>query len=117
MYRQKRRELDELKKQHDDLQKEIAVLKRPKGSKKGFGLSIHDRLKGAVRKVEQTNSKDKLLNHVRDEVKKREEKHNHAKQLALLESPMQAEINNFILNNESKESLHLNLLYEVICFS
>lgn len=80
---------------------------------------IHERFKGAVKKVHQVDIKDKILDHVRDEIKTREDDKDKSGPFAHTNSPeyFENQFNYYQLDNQSKQTLHKEMLLEVDTYS
>lgn len=98
------------------IQSEILVLQGNDDKKpKNFKFLVHARFKGAVKKVHEVDIKDKILDHVRDEIKTREDEKDKSGPFAHTNSPeyFENKFNYYQLDNQSKQTLHREMLIEV----
>jgi hypothetical protein len=103
-----------------DIQNEIALLQKGKNkSTKDAHFEPNERFKGVVKKTIKVDTKDKIINHFRDELRTREEIQNQSGPFANTHSPrfFEEKFNTYQIDNQSKQNYHNVMLFEVINIS
>jgi hypothetical protein len=99
-----------------DIQNEIALLQKGKTkSARDAHFEANERFKGVVKKAFKVDTKDKIINHFRDELRTREEIREQSGPFAHTNSPrfFEEKFNYYQLDNQSKQNYHNEMLFEV----